>query len=155
MRVDKAEQAKQALEHTGKIEFDQSVSRKLREFCKKYPLKSGKCDQWSAEVYRLLQKHNVDAQIVRIELTAESRMPWLVTKDGRTVAHGRVGHVFHEIVVVGAIWADDNEEYLVGGRIFNAITGVDGMSVPEYIALYYEDLFFEREILQLKRMSDK
>ena len=155
MTVDKAEQAKQSLEHTGKIEFERRVSRKLRAICKRYPLESGKCDKWSAEVYDLLQKHNYDAQIVRIELTAESRMPWLVTKDGRTVAHGRVGHVFHEIVVVDAKWAGDNEEYLVGGRVFNAITGADGMSVPKYIALYYEDLFFEREILRLKRVSGK
>ncbi len=155
MGVDKTEQVKQRLEHARKIEFERRVSRKLSAICKKYPLKSGQCDKWSADVYRLLQKHHYDAQIVRIELTAESRMPWLVTKDGRTVAHGRVGHVFHEIVVVGAKWAGDNEEYLVGGRVFNAITGADGMSVPEYIALYYEDLFFEREILRLKRVSAK
>ena len=41
-------------------------------------------------------------------------MPWLVTKDGRTVAHGRVGDVFHEIVVVGAKWAGDNESIWSG-----------------------------------------
>ena len=82
-------------------------------------------------------------------------MPWLVTKDGRTVAHGRIGHVFHEIVVVDAKWTGKDEQYLVGGRVFNAITGALGMSVPEYIALYYEDLFFEREILQLRRISKK
>lgn len=132
-----------------------ALERKLRAICQKYPLDSGKCDRLSAKVYRLLQKHKYDAQIVRIELTAESRMPWLVTKDGRIVAHGRVGHVFHEIVVVGAKWAGGDEEYLVGGHVFNAITGPLGMSVPEYIALYYEDLFFEREILRLKRMRGK
>lgn len=82
-------------------------------------------------------------------------MPWLVTKDGRTVAHGRVGHVFHEIVVVGAKWAGDNEQYLVEGRVFNAITGPLSMSVPEYIALYYEELFFEHDILRLKRIAGK
>ncbi|MGB0385010.1 MAG: hypothetical protein ACPGWR_09325 [Ardenticatenaceae bacterium] len=147
-----ADEARQALEHTDKIKFSAGISRRLRAIYKKYPLESGKCDNCSSEIYSLLQKHNYEAQIVRIELTAESFMPWLVTKDGRTVAHGAVGHVFHEIVVVNAKWVGDNKEYLVGGRIFNAITGSQGMSVPEYFALYYDDLFFDRYFLRLRRV---
>lgn len=153
MTVDQVEQAKEVLQQTDKIAFDAALGKKIRIIYKKYPLESGKCEQCSAEVYRLLQKHHYDAQIVRIELTAESRMPWLVTRDGRTVAHGRVGHVFHEIVVVNAKWRGDNEQYLVGGHVFNAITSANGMSVAEYYALYYDDLFFERDILHLKRVS--
>jgi hypothetical protein len=80
-------------------------------------------------------------------------MHWLVTKDGRIVAHGPVGHVFHEIVVVNPKWAGDKGQYLVGGRIFNAITSSEGMSVSEYYALYYDDLFFDQDFLRLRRIA--
>lgn len=153
MTTSDVERAKQALEYTDKIEFPVDLGRKLRRISKRYPIESGKCEKCSYEIHRLLQKHGYNAQIVRLELTVESRMPWLVTKDGRTVSHGPVGDVFHEIVVVNAKWAGDHGEYLVGGRIFNALTGPLGMSVAEYYALYYDDLFFDRYFLCLRQVS--
>lgn len=97
-------------------------TQQLKNIISKYPL-GNYCERCAQEVYDLFKKSGVDAHIGHME----TDLPFITLKDGTRVNNNPT-NTFHEFV-------------LANGRVYDAITGADGMPLDDYKKLFYDGVF--------------
>jgi len=98
------------------------AAKDVAQTLKKYSLDSGDCSKAADKVYTTLTKAGYQAERVKWSYTATTEPNRMILADGRVVSSTRgVTYAYHEFV-------------RVGDRVFDAITGPEGMLWKDYLS---------------------
>jgi RHS repeat-associated protein len=98
------------------------AAKDVAQTLKKYSLDSGDCSKAADKVYTTLTKSGYQAERVKWSYTATTEPNRMILADGRVVSSTRgVTYAYHEFV-------------RVGDRVFDAITGPEGMLWKDYLS---------------------
>lgn len=98
------------------------AAKEVAQTLKKYSLDSGDCSKAADKVYNSLTKAGYQAERVKWSYTATTEPNRMILADGRVVSSTRgVTYAYHEFV-------------RVGDRVFDAITGPEGMLWKDYLS---------------------
>ena len=99
-----------------------STTDAISQVISRNPATSGRCSECAGQIYELLTKEGLQAQIGRLN----ANTPFLVTKNGTRLSDGN--RPFHDFV-------------RVGDQVFDALTGPNGMHWDDYKKLFYDGMF--------------
>jgi len=120
--------------------FKHSIVKDLQRIYDRYTLDSGNCDLAAQKAFDKLTGEGYQAQIARFQIkegVAGKGMRFLQLNDGRVISSSRgATGAFHDIV-------------RVGNRVFDALTGPEGMLFEEYMAKYWSDMYQVEKTIEL------
>ena len=97
------------------------AAKEVTQILKKYPLDSGDCSKAADRVYNTFTKAGYQAERVKWSYTAETEPLGMQLANGKIISTTRgATHAYHEFV-------------RVGDRVFDAITGPEGMLWKDYL----------------------